>query len=415
MLFEVVGVSDKQPAEDSNLVQNTESRTSPSNRDSAPNTAESDNEHEHEPSDWSPQQKRVFQRTHTLLSYWDQHGYEVLGITLTSCPESDPIEDLAYNHRRLRQTVERARLAKDEKTGGFTSLSHINQIESLVIKTNEGPDGKGVLHAFWAWKPPAGAHSHRFIIPANWLKLQWGRIHGPYDEHTAEPTQKLRVEITRHGSEDYHSTENLARYLATQYLADHDVALENVSWSWERTLGGSVTDAWETVKALTETMERAVEAWHDLLGGSVLDLEKETRTVTVKKRVKPPPNLGVITISEQVHIPAREQQEPTIRTVSPSIPEYSPSDSSCPSCSPGRDTVTPIPEDHPARQDDEYDRIRYQCYRCKQTFARPGEGGRQVVERPISECAGTIPVIHYQSKLSEFFPDDPDHGEGTRT
>jgi hypothetical protein len=406
---------DKQPAEDSNLVLNTESRTTPSNGDSGPNSAEPDNEHGEEPSNWSPQQKRVFQRTHTLLSYWDQHDYEILGLTLTSCPDSDPADELAYNLRRLRQTVERARLAKDEMTGGNTSLSHISEIEQLVIRTDEGPDGKGVLHVFWAWKPPAGAHSHQFIIPYNWLKSQWGRIHGPYNEHTEEPTQKLRVEVKRHGSEDYHSTENLARYLATQYLADHDVALENVSWSWERTLGGSVTDAWATVKALTDSMSRAIELWHDLLGGSVLDLEKETRTVTVKKRIKPPPNLGVITISEEVHIPVPEQQEPTIRTVTPSIPEYSPSDSSCPSCSTDRDTVTALREEHPVRQDDEHDRVRYQCYRCKETFARPGDGGRQIVEKPISECAGTIPAIYYQSKLSDFTADDPENpGEASQ-
>jgi len=399
----------KQPAEDSNLVLNTESRTTPSDGDSPAKTPESDNEHEQEPSEWSAQQKRVFQRTHTLLSYWDQHEYEVLGITLTSCPDSDPADNLAYNLRRLRQTVERARLAKDEMTGDFTRLSHLNEIEQLVIRTNEGPDGKGVLHVFWAWKPPEGAHSQQFIIPYNWLKSQWGRIHGPYNEHTEEPTQRLRVEVKRHGAEDYHSAEALARYLATQYLAEHGVALENLSWSWERTLGGSVTDAWNTLKSLTESKERAIELWHDLLGGAVLDLEKELRTITVKKQIKPPPNLEVVTISEEVHIPVQESEEPTITVSTPSLPEHDPtSDSECSACSPGRDTVTRLAPDHPVRVGDDHDRIRYQCYRCKQEFAAPGDGGRQYVEKPIAECSGEIPTITYQAKLSEFTaPDDP--------
>jgi hypothetical protein len=406
----------KQPAGDSNLVSNTESRTTPSNRDSPANTSISDNGHEQEPEEWSAQQKRVFHRTHTLLSYWDQHGYEVLGLTLTSCPESDPPEKLAYNLRRLRQTVERASIAKDDKTGGYTRLTHINEIEQLVIRTNEGPEGKGVLHTFWAWKPPGGSHSRSFIVPYNYLKSQWGRIHGPHDEHSEQPAQPLRVEVKRHGAEDYHSAENLARYLATQYLAGHGVALENLSWSWERTLGGSVTDAWETVKSLTESVERAVELWHDLLGGTVLELEKELRTITVTKRVHPPPNLGVELVEESVHIPVPEPSEPTIRTVSPSVPEYDPDETDeCPSCSPGRDTVTRLDPSHPVREADEHDRLRYRCYRCKEAFAPPGEGDRRIVEKPISECPGTIPVLTYQSRLSDFLdPDDPaTSGEGT--
>lgn len=406
----------KQPAEDSNLVSNTESRTPPSHRDSGANTPESDNEHEADASNWSAQQKRVFQRTHTLLSYWDQHDYEVLGITLTSCPDSDPAEKLAYNHRRLRQTLERAEIAKDEMTGGYTRLSHLNQIESMVLRTNEGPDGKGVLHAFWAWRPPEGSHSQQFIVPYNWLKSQWGRIHGPYNEHTEEPTQRLRVEVKRHGAEDYHSAENLARYLATQYLAEHGDALENLSWSWERTLGGSVTDAWNTLKSLTESKQRAIELWHDLLGGTVLELEKELRTITVKKQVKPPPNLEVVTVSEEVHIPAQESQEPTITVSTPPIPEYDPtSDNECSACSPGRDTVARLDPSHPVRVEDDYDRIRYRCYRCKQDFAAPGDGGRHYVEKPISEASGHIPTVTYQAKLSEFTaPDDPAKpGEGT--
>ena len=297
-------MSVESPSEgDSSLLDsNCESRTPSHSRDSGPLPEDWDSDESVEPENWDRQHKRTFHRVQTLLSYWDQHGYEVLWITLTSGPESDGSDRLAYNHRRLRQTVERAHAARDAD-GKMHDLQHVREIESLVVRTSEGPDGHGVLHLFWAWDPPGGSHSRDFFVPHDWLSRQWGRIHGPYDEHSDQAVKPLYVWIKKVGSEDYHSTENLARYLVSQYLGDHTDALENVSWSWERTLGGSVTEAWEAVRGIVASIGEAIATWHDLLGGEEQLLSSGDGPVERVIRVRPPPDLGVVEESFEVDPP----------------------------------------------------------------------------------------------------------------
>ena len=78
---------------------------------SGPETDDSDPEDSDDEQNWNKQQRRVFQRSVTMLKYWDARNYGVLWLTFTSCPESKPSSELAYSHQRLRQRVERADLA----------------------------------------------------------------------------------------------------------------------------------------------------------------------------------------------------------------------------------------------------------------------------------------------------------------
>jgi hypothetical protein len=348
--------------------------------------------------EWGRQHKRTYHRVNTLLHYWESRDYLIRWITLTSGPDCDDADCLAYNLQRLRQTVERAKLAY-KADGVGRRLSHINEIEQLCVRTSEGPPGKGVLHLFWAWKPPAGHHSRDFFIPQEWLAYQWGRIHGPHDEHSEEAVQPLYVWIEEYGSEDYHSRQNVARYCCTQYLGDHGEALEHVSWSHGRTLGGNLTEAWEAVRDHREALSEAIEVWERCIAGERVTLGSQSEHVHYGLAVKPPPNLGVELVEEVSITPPDEYREqgPDVATVRrvETMPEYDPAEHErglCPECSEffvveeigaGRDDHSGSassswrvsPDEVAAGSDD---RVSYVCTsrRCQAKFAAPGEGKR---------------------------------------
>jgi hypothetical protein len=259
----------------------------------------------------------------TLLHYWESRDYEVVWVTLTSSPESDDADELAYNARRLRQTIERARLAYDGD-GEAHRLTHIDTLEHLTIRTSEGPEGKGVLHLFWAWEPHDGQHSRELFIPQNWLAEQWGRIHGPFDEHHEEESEPLYVWIEKYGSSDYHDRSHVARYCVTQYLGEHGEALEHCSWSHGRSLGGSLTEAWEAVKAHTSGVEEAVAYWEDVIAGEAVTFGSQSEYFQYGMTVEPPPELGVRMDSEPVHIPPEDVRQfgPQANTVRRHTKEY---------------------------------------------------------------------------------------------
>lgn len=353
---------------------------------------------------WNRQQKRTFHRVHTMLSYWEQHDYQIRWVTLTSSEDSDDADRLAYNHRRLRQTIERASLARDADGEGHR-LDHVREIESLVIRTCEGPEGKGVLHLFWAWKPPEGQHSLDFYVPHDWLSRQWGRIHGPHDEHSEKAAQPLHVWIERVGGVDYHSRESLAGYCVSQYLGEHGEALENVSWSWERTLGGSVTEAWQTVRNMTESLDAAKDVWHRVLGGERVSLSSPSEYVDYGKVVKPPPDLGVL-VERSVTVTPPDGYRPagpnrdTIRRSRPAMPEYE--GGGCPECERGH--VYELRADHELVQGDATDRAAYQCVACKTVFAESGEGESVAPDQRVGWRWRHRPIGEpwRQSRLGEF-------------
>lgn len=403
----------ESPPRDTLLDLDSETRTGLERGVSDAETPDSDSADSETEQNWNRQQKRVFHRVLTLLSYWEQHEYEILWLTLTSSPESDPASELSYNHRRLRQTVERARLAYDGD-GEAHDLSHVRSIESLVIRTSEGPPGKGVLHLFWAWKPPKGQHSREFYVPHKWLCAQWGRIHGPYDERAKpevaaydEPGAVPEIEplhcwVEKVGEENYHSRENLAGYCVSQYLGEHGEALEHVSWSWERSLGGSVTETWEAIKALTGSMSEAVEAWHTVLGGEELVLTSPSEHVRFEQSVKPPPNLGVSEERNLVVEPPEDYersgpQQSIIRRTTRRYPEHD-GGVECPVCE--QATI------FDRSKEPDYDgagEVRYVCMSCRREFVDLGEGEPEVFEIDCSEWEPPEPSeLTRQTRLWEF-------------
>jgi hypothetical protein len=339
----------------------------------------------------------VYHRVNTVLHYWETHGYEIDWVTLTSCPDSDDASELAYNARRLRQTIERARLAYDAD-GNAHSLTHLDELEHFTIRTSEGPDGKGVLHLFWAWKPHDGQHSRDLFIPQQWLSEQWGRIHGPYDEHSEEETKPLYVWIEEYGGEDYHDRKHVARYCVTQYLGEHAEALEHCSWSHGRTLGGSLVEAWDAVKAHTDGVQAAVEKWEEVVAGEAVTFGSTSDHFSYAITVEPPPNLGATMTEDPVHTPPEDytRMGPQRNTVRRTFPDYSESVDSwgaeyglCPSCS--QYYVM------------EWNGEMGTCSSCGAEYARTGG----VVETTFDEDTWDFSVATYyrQTRLHEFVDD----------
>lgn len=271
---------------DTSLVPSGESPTRGERGDSGSQTGPASSEEGESGGEWNRQQKRTYHRVLTLLHYWEANDYLIRWITLTSSPESPDASDygdsinsaITYNHQKLRQTVERAKLAYDHD-GRAHRLSHIRDLEHITIRTSEG---HGVIHTFWAWKPPAGNHSQSFYIPQKWLSDQWERLHNA-------PV----VDIQQYGKADYHDRSHVARYCASQYVGDHGEALETVSWSWERSLGGPVAETWERLKRAVNDVGRAIEVWNRVLEGErVVVHEQRTGSVLVETVVKPPPDFG---------------------------------------------------------------------------------------------------------------------------
>lgn len=304
------------------LVSTTENPTRGQKEFSESETADSTSEDSG--NDWSRQQRRVFQRTSSMLHYWESHGYEILWLAFTSSPTSKPADELAYSHQKLRQRVERARIARcdgehcpkhDEPSGHF--VSHIDRLEHLQIRTCEGP--QGVIHAFWAWQPRRfrdGNHDRSLYIPQSWLSEQWAAIHGadvrletddPYIGRKAE-MERLQalteshapgvVWINEYGDDSTdgdHSHENVASYAASQYLGEHGEALEHLGWSHQRSLGGPLADTWTRLVSFFDDIEETVATWKRVLAGEEVKLTNEPEYgVHYSLVVKPPPNLGYI-------------------------------------------------------------------------------------------------------------------------
>jgi hypothetical protein len=301
---------------------------------SGSDTDDEDPEKSENSQNWNQQQSRVFQRSVTMLKYWEARNYGVLWLTFTSSPESLPADDLAYSHQRLRQRVERADLAMcdgehcphhEEPTGH--RLTHIDQLEHLQIRTCEGP--QGVIHAFWAWDRDRlrdGNHGKELYIPQNWLSDQWAALHGSevptepdelevWPESAAGHMERLArdrapyiVDVRRVGDEHTegdHKPEHMAAYAASQYLGAHGEALEHLGWSHGRSLGGPLAETWEHLVKIAESLDDAIEKWDRVIAGSEVEVETGNKdrgchSLTV---FKPPPSLGVEVVSASVTPP----------------------------------------------------------------------------------------------------------------
>ncbi len=291
---------------------------------SGPDTDDPDSNDSDDGQNWNRQQNRVFQRSVTMLKYWDTRNFGVLWVTLTSCPESKGADELAYSHQRLRQRIERADLAMcdgkhcphhEEPTGH--RLSHIDSLEHLQIRTCEGP--QGVVHAFWAWDRDRfrdGNHDRDLYIPQSWLSDQWADLHGSavplesgelreWPQSAAGHMERLTrdrapfvVDVRRVGpehTEGEHKPEHMAAYAASQYLGDHGEALEHLGWSHGRSLGGPLAETWGHLVSIAGSLDDAIDKWDRVIAGSEVRIESGERgrgchSVTV---FKPPPSLGV--------------------------------------------------------------------------------------------------------------------------
>lgn len=192
---------------------------------------------------WDRQQKRVFHRSKSVLTYWQKNGFAISWVMLSSSPASDSAQ-LSRHHAELRRRVERR--------WGFTGL------EFFQIKTTEG---HGVLHIYWAWKAPAGYRGRPFIIPKAWLDSEWEKIHGAFVTWIAR---------MKTGDKD---VLRVTRYVVSQYLVDQEKGgvscLAGMSWSWRRTFGFPLVRMWSAFK---DTYSGALkvglyEKWGQFLGG----------------------------------------------------------------------------------------------------------------------------------------------------
>jgi len=379
-------------------------------------TDDSDPEDSDDEQNWNRQQNRVFQRSVTMLKYWEARNYGVLWVTLTSCPESRPADQLAYSHQRLRQRIERADLAMcdgkhcphhNEPTGH--RLSHIDSLEHLQIRTCEGP--QGVIHAFWAWDRDRfrdGNHDRDLFIPQSWLSEQWAALHGSevplepgelrqWPQSAAGHMKRLSrdrapfvVDVRRVGpehTEGEHKPEHMAAYAASQYLGDHGEALEHLGWSHQRSLGGPLAETWEHLVSIAESLDDAISKWDSVIAGSEVRVESGERgrgchSITV---FKPPPSLGVEVAETSVtpppwFVPAGPNSSVHVESFGPSNAEASgegmKSCSQCRSYHPAGEVATVK-----SRSDGPDVRL---CGRCRDEEPEEPEGEEPEASRQVS-------------------------------
>lgn len=209
---------------------------------------------------WSRRQKRIFQRSMSLLTFWDAYDYQVLWVTLTTSNDGDA--DLLNKHL----TILKKRI---ERTFGFPGIQH------FAIKTDEG---NGVYHLYLAWKPKKGMRRKSFFIPYKWLSRNWEDIHGAWD-----------VFIERVWKGD-RSRKKLSQYNVSHYCADQDLIIRT-SWSWKLALGGALVKTWDDLKKILRNKKLCIKIWSNVLSGMAVPLEgiQGGRPYVVK----PPPHLSI--------------------------------------------------------------------------------------------------------------------------
>ena len=208
---------------------------------------------------WSRQQKRAYHRSMSLLRFWMTHAYQILWITLTSAPTSDPAK-LTDHFSTLKKRIER--------TFGFEDMEHFK------ISTYEG---FGVLHLYLAYKPKPGKRAKKFFIPYEWLKKNWGETHGAWD-----------VWIKRVRNSD-RSKKNLSKYCVSQYCANQSL-LRHISWSWKRGLGGALVRTYTEIKKFFQSKTECLRIWNRVLSGEEVVIQIPGSALVFVAH--PPPHLG---------------------------------------------------------------------------------------------------------------------------
>lgn len=196
---------------------------------------------------WSRQQRRGYHRIQSCLQYWQQQGYQVLWVMLSTAGGGNA-KLLAYHHQQLRQRIERKL--------GYAGIQHYQ------VRTSEG---NGVLHVFWAWRAGDGFRQRSFYVKQAWLSSQWHNIHGAIIVWIA------RVKGGRV------SRDKVSRYCMSQYVGGQS-GYEYMSWSWGRTFGFPLVACWRAFKGIWAKhngngRRRALYAfWGAFLSGSAVPL-----------------------------------------------------------------------------------------------------------------------------------------------
>jgi hypothetical protein len=228
---------------------------------------------------WNRQQKRAYQRCLSVVSLWQQAGYQVLWLMLSTAVGGDATK-LAYHHQRLMQQVSyvskrygvgrkvvtsadgyKSRVVKRDGTVvggaaddkvfvlGYAGMQHFS------IRTDEG---NGVLHLLWAWK---GKRS--FYIPQAWLSDAWRSIHGA-----------CVVWVARVGG-GTGDVARLSRYMVSQYCSGQ-AGFKYMSYSWRKSFGFPLVSCWRAFKRSWAAdngygrRSAMLAHWHRFLGGAAL-------------------------------------------------------------------------------------------------------------------------------------------------
>ena len=188
--------------------------------------------------EWTKQRKRIFQRVLSLLKYWENGGFNILWITLTSSDLSNP-DELSYNHKKLVQRLRR-------------ELSRqIIDFQYVVIRTGEG---NGTLHIFWAIKIKRG---FRVFIRQKRLSREWEDLHN---------ASVVWIKRYRH-----RTSKRVSRYCATQYVSNQPGSNLRLFWSWGRI--GKLVKVWKFILKHSSSFKEALLRWDYLLKGNVLRIK----------------------------------------------------------------------------------------------------------------------------------------------
>lgn len=199
------------------------------------------------PEPWSKQQRRIYHRVNSVLTYWAAREYQIRWVMLSSSPASDA-RLLARHHKELLRRVGRKL--------GFKG------VEWFYVITREG---FGVIHAFWAWRQRDGERRRVFWIPQAWVAEEWQTIH------------KAKIVWVAPYRIASRSRRRASRYVVTQYVAEQ-TALVRMGWSWGRTFGIPLARYWGAFKRLHRQVpsvggvKQMVQNWEAVMRGEELEI-----------------------------------------------------------------------------------------------------------------------------------------------
>ncbi len=219
---------------------------------------------------WTKQQRKIYQRLATWLTFYFSRGYQVLRLDLTSAEtESPDYRGMIINFKKL--------IARVEKTFGY-------DVQYFYVQTKEG---FGVLHTCIAMK-----HDNAVYVPFEWIKENWLELHGAFG-----------VYIKRVSSEVHRV--NAARYMVSQYLSgqvmirrcdysrnDFPFSIAKVWKSFKDTISARMPDKWAERVFGREIMRKekmpswqVYKLWENLIKAGTVQIGDEVFAVANSRLV----------------------------------------------------------------------------------------------------------------------------------